>query len=100
VTKTKALKIADQTHARLTALVGQLTAETCKMKTYKDAINDLLLRPANLPKELIKETQDFIENNKQLGFVTLDEFIKDAIRFRIQYLKTIQKKQTDVELAK
>ena len=38
----KTLKISDQTHAKLTKIVGQLTAETGKIATYEDAICALL----------------------------------------------------------
>jgi hypothetical protein len=38
----KTLKISDQTHAKLTKIVGQLTAETGKIATYEDAISALL----------------------------------------------------------
>jgi hypothetical protein len=38
----KTLKISDQTHAKLTRIVGQLTAETGKIATYEDAICALL----------------------------------------------------------
>jgi hypothetical protein len=38
----KTLKISDQTHAKLTKIVGQLIAETGKIKTYEDAICVLL----------------------------------------------------------
>ncbi len=38
----KALKVSDQTHARLTVVVGKLTAATGKIKTYEEAICALL----------------------------------------------------------
>ncbi|MCW4007386.1 MAG: hypothetical protein NWF09_01660 [Candidatus Bathyarchaeota archaeon] len=38
----KTLKISDETHAKLTRIVGQLTATSGKKKTYEDAINALL----------------------------------------------------------
>jgi hypothetical protein len=44
----KTLKISDQTHAQLTKIVGQLTAETGKIATYEDAINELLDKYENL----------------------------------------------------
>jgi hypothetical protein len=33
------------------------------------------------------ETQSFIEENKQLGFTMKEEFVRDAIRFRLTWLK-------------
>ncbi|MCW3994520.1 MAG: hypothetical protein NWE98_00015 [Candidatus Bathyarchaeota archaeon] len=38
----KTIRISDETHAKLTRIVGQLTATTGKIKTYEDAINELL----------------------------------------------------------
>jgi hypothetical protein len=38
----KALKVSDQTHARLTVIVGKLTAASGKIKTYEDAVEALL----------------------------------------------------------
>lgn len=38
----KALKVSDQTHARLTVVVGKLTAASGKIKTYEEAICTLL----------------------------------------------------------
>jgi hypothetical protein len=40
----KALKVSDQTHARLTVVVGKLTAASGKIKTYEEAICALLDR--------------------------------------------------------
>ncbi len=31
-------------------------------------------------------TQNFIEENKQLGYTTKEEFVRDAIRFRLTWL--------------
>ena len=40
----KTIKISDQTHAKLTRVVGQLTAKSGKIKTYEDAICTLLYK--------------------------------------------------------
>jgi hypothetical protein len=89
----KVIKISDPTHAKLTGLVGQLTAESGIMQTYEDAINELLLRIAPLPKECAQKIRDFIEKNQELGYLTMEEFLKDAVRFRIEHLNNIQKQQ-------
>ena len=83
----KTLKISDDTHSKLTSLLGELTAQTSKMQTYQDAINSLLEESVMLPAELIAQTQNFIEENRQLGFTTKEEFVRDAIRFRLTWLK-------------
>jgi hypothetical protein len=76
----KTLKISDKIHAELTKVVGQLTAESCKIQTYEDAIEALLHRATLLPPELLQEIQFFLEKNKELGYITREELLKDAVR--------------------
>jgi hypothetical protein len=91
----KTLKISDPIHSKLTAIVGQLMAESGKSKTYEDAIAALLSRSVVLPPELLSQIGDFIAENKALGFTTKEEFLKDAARLRIETLKnkTTKKQQ-------
>jgi hypothetical protein len=77
----KAIKISEQIHANLTSLVGQLIAETGTMKTYEDAIEALLHRSVVLPSELLREIENFIERNQQLGYATKEEFLKESARW-------------------
>jgi hypothetical protein len=84
----KTLKISNDIHSKLTSLLGELTAETSKMQTYQDAINALLNESVMLPPEVITQTQNFIEEHKQLGYTTKEEFVRDAIRFRLNWLKS------------
>jgi hypothetical protein len=58
-----------------------------KMQTYTDAIESLLSQSVILPPELLNETQSFIDENKQLGYTTREELIRDAIRYRLRFLK-------------
>jgi hypothetical protein len=83
----KTLKISNDAHSKLTSLLGELTAETSKMQTYQDAINALLNESVMLPPELITQTQNFIEEHRQMGYTTKEEFVRDAIRFRLTWLK-------------
>jgi hypothetical protein len=83
----KTLKISEDIHQKLTALLGELMSQTSKMQTYQDAINALINESVILPQELISQTQSFIEENRQLGYTTKEEFIRDAIRFRLSWLK-------------
>jgi len=83
----KTLRISDDAHQKLTALLGEITAQTMKMQTYTDAIESLLSQSVILPPELLNETQNFIEANKQLGYTTREEFIRDAIRYRLRFLR-------------
>ena len=83
----KTLRISDDAHQRLTALLGELTAQTMKMQTYTDAIENLLSQSVILPSELLAQIENFIEENRHLGFMTREEFIRDAVRWRLRFLK-------------
>jgi len=83
----KTLRISDDAHQRLTALLGELTAQTMKMQTYTDAIESLLSQSVILPSELLTQIESFIEENKHLAYTTREEFIRDAIRWRLRFLK-------------
>jgi len=83
----KTLRISDDAHQRLTALLGELTAQTMKMQTYTDAIESLLSQSVILPPELLAEIEGFIEKNRHLGYTTMEEFIRDAVRWRLRFLK-------------
>ena len=87
----KTLKVSDQTHAELTRVAGQLTAESGKLKTYEETIIALLHRSVFLPPELVAEVEAFLENNRELGYVTREEFLKDAVRSLIEQLNKKQK---------
>ena len=83
----KAIKISDDIHSKLTGLLGELTAETNKMQTYQDAINALLQQSVILPPEVIAKVENFIEENKDIGFTNKEDFVRDAIRYRLERLK-------------
>ncbi len=83
----KMLKVSDQTHAEITKIVGQLIAESGKINTCEDAIEALLHRSALLPSELLLEVERFLEENKQLGYVTKEEFLKDAARSLMEQMR-------------
>ena len=83
----KAIKISDDIHSKLTGLLGELTAETNKMQTYQDAINALLEQSVILPSEVIAKVENFIEENKDVGFTNKEDFVRDAIRYRLERLK-------------
>jgi Arc/MetJ-type ribon-helix-helix transcriptional regulator len=93
----KTLRISDDAHQKLTAMLGEITAQTMKMQTYTDAIESLLSQSVLLPPELLNEIENFIEANKHLGYTTREELIRDAIRFRLDALK---RKYEYIEIAK
>ena len=82
----KTLRITDDVHQKLTALLGELTTQTMRMQTYTDAIEALLKESIILPPELLTRIENFIEKNKQLGYMTKEEFIRDAARWRLRFL--------------
>lgn len=45
----KTLRISDDVHQKLTALLGELVAQTSKMQTYQDAIEAMLNQSVILP---------------------------------------------------
>jgi len=83
----KTLRISDDVHQKLTALLGELTAQTMRMQTYTDAIENLLSQSVILPSELLADIESFIENNRRMGYTTREEFIRDAVRWRLRFLK-------------
>ena len=83
----KTLRISDDAHQKLTAMLGEITAQTMKMQTYTDAIENLLSTSVSLPPELLNETQNFVEANRQLGYTSREEFIRDAIRTQLRFIK-------------
>jgi Arc/MetJ-type ribon-helix-helix transcriptional regulator len=83
----KTLRISDDAHQRLTALLGELTAQTMRMQTYTDAIESLLSQSVILPSELLAEIEGFIDRNRHLGFTTREELIRDAVRWRLRFLR-------------
>ncbi len=83
----KTLRISDDAHQKLTCMLGEITAQTMKMQTYTDAIENLLSTSVSLPPELLNETQIFIEANRKLGYTSREEFIRDAIRTQLRFIK-------------
>lgn len=83
----KTLRVSDDAHQRLTALLGELTAQTMKMQTYTDAIESLLSQSLILPSEVLAQVESFIEENRHLGYTTKEEFVRDAVRWRLRFLK-------------
>ena len=83
----KTLRISEDAHQRLTALLGELTAQTMRMQTYTDAIESLLSQSVILPPEFLAQVESFVNENKHLGYTTREEFIRDAVRWRLRILR-------------
>jgi len=83
----KTIKMSDQLHAELTVVVGDLTVESGQIKTYQDAIEALFCRSFILTPQVLREVEEFIQNNKQWGYHTKEEFFREAARWLINRLK-------------
>jgi hypothetical protein len=83
----KTLRISDETHRKLTAMLETLMAQTGKPQTYQDTIDAMLNKSVILPPELLAEIEGFIKENKHLGYTTREEFIRDAIIWRLKQLR-------------
>lgn len=53
------------------------------MQTYQDTINVLLKQSVILPSELLTQVEDFAEENKHLGYTAKEEFIREAICYKL-----------------
>lgn len=97
VAEMKTLKVEDGDHEKLTALLGELTARTGKILTYMDVIDALLERSIDLPTKLIAEVESFLIENKQLGYTTREEFVRDSVRTS---LKKLNQRKNYLEIPK
>ncbi|MFQ6095785.1 MAG: ribbon-helix-helix domain-containing protein [Candidatus Bathyarchaeia archaeon] len=83
----KTLRVEDETHEKLTSLVGELTAQSGKMQTYADAITKMLETSIILPENLMKEISKAFEEGKLIGYTTTTDFVRDAVRRRLEEIK-------------
>jgi len=84
VTYMKTIRIDDETHKRLTATLGLLMTQTKRMVTYSEVIEALLNSSITLNPNLIAEVEKFINENKQQGYLTREEFIAEATRLLLR----------------
>jgi len=81
----KTLRVSDDVHQKLTALLGELMAQTSHMQTYQDAIEAMLHQSVILPPELLRQVEEFVEKNRHKGYTRREEFIRQAIRFYLRW---------------
>lgn len=81
------LRISDEVHRKLTASLGALMAETGKMQTYDDALDALMSKSVILPEQLLIEIEELINENKDLGYITKEDFLRDAARQKLESSK-------------
>src|SRR3990170_712707 len=75
----KTLRVSDDVHRELTRLLGEMMARSKKTQTCTDVIEDLVSRSVLLPLEMLRHVEEFIEANKQLGYTTREESIREAV---------------------
>jgi len=83
----KTLKVNDETHEKLTSLVGELIAQSGRMQTYADAITSMLEKSIILPEDLLREISEAIKKGKLVGYTTPSDFVRDAVRRRLEEVK-------------
>ena len=79
--------MSDRLHAELTVVVGQLTKEEGRIRTYENAVKSLLERAKLIPPELLWEIESFTEGTSK------EEFVEDAIKLKIAQLRGEDKQQ-------
>ena len=79
----KTLRVSDSAHRKLTRWLGQMMAESGKAKTYSDVLEALVSRAVLLSPELVEHVEEFIEGNKKFGYVTREEFFREAANEKI-----------------
>ena len=84
----KTLKVQEEIHEKLTTLVGELTAESGKLQTYADVLTKLLETSIILPEDLVKEINGMIQNRRAVGYTTIADFVRDAVRRRLEDFQT------------
>jgi uncharacterized protein (UPF0305 family) len=81
----RTIKITDETHKKLTVTLGSLMARTGTLQTYSDATEALISSSVTLNPDLIAEVEKYVDENKQQGYMTREEFIAEAIRFFLKW---------------
>jgi len=90
----KTLRVSDSAHRELTRWLGQMMAQSGKPKTYSDVIESLVSQAVLMSPELVKRVDEFIEDNKQLGYVTREELVQEAVNEKLRKL-SMQKEEAE-----
>ncbi len=83
----KTVRIEDEIHGKLTALVGELTAQSGTLKTYADALQELIDTSIKLPDDLSAQITEAIEKKRAIGYTTTTDFVRDAVRRRLEEIR-------------
>ena len=93
----KTIKLSDPTHAQLTRIVGKLTAKTGKKQIYEGAVKALLKTKVLIPEDLLFRAEKLIEENKDLGYHSIEEFVEEAVRIRLAEATRQQKEKRNLQ---
>ncbi len=69
----------------------EIQASLKKVQNNQSDIETALPRLVILPAELPSQVEEFVRSNRQLGFATVEDFVGDAVRFRLVWLKSDNK---------
>jgi hypothetical protein len=72
--------------AELTRLLGKMMTKSGKPQTFSDLVEALVRRFIILLPEPIKHVEEFVEANKQLGYATRKEFIREVVNETLRVL--------------
>jgi len=84
----KTLRISDYAHRMLTRWLGEMMAQSGKPQTFSDVIEALVSRSVLLPPELLDRVEEFIQINKQQGYLSKEEFIREVVNETLQKVST------------
>lgn len=80
------IRISKDVRERLTVFLGELMTQTREMLKLGDAVRILLETGIILPKDIVVEIEKIINDRKDLGYTSSEDFIRDAIRHRLTEL--------------
>ena len=80
------IRIPKDVRERLTGFLGELMTQTHEMLKLGDAVRVLLETGILLPKDLVVEIEKSVNERKDLGYTSSEDFIRDAVRHRLTEL--------------
>jgi metal-responsive CopG/Arc/MetJ family transcriptional regulator len=60
---------------------------TAQNRRARYALDVILSKSVILPEQLLVEIEEFVKENRDLGYVTKEDFLRDAARQKLQDLK-------------
>lgn len=79
------VNLQNELHSKLEHLLQELATQTVNIE---EAASALLKQSITLPAELLTQIEGFITEHKELGYLNKEDFVINAIGFRLDWLKT------------